>query len=104
MQVQLQTEGGFASIPGLSKPITIRSETLSTQEIDKLKQLLDTVHFFDLPSVIGKPRPGAADFRRYIITVDDGNRHHEVQMTDPIEDSNLHALLTYLKTWKRASK
>ena|SRR5579859_7679041 len=104
MQVQLQTEGGFAYIPGLSKPITIGSETLSTQEIDKLKQLLDTVDFFRLPPVIGRPKLGAADYHRYIITVDDGSRHNQVEMTDPIEDPNLNALLNYLKTWKRAPR
>jgi hypothetical protein len=104
MQVQLQMEGGFAYLPGLNKPITIGSETLSTQEIDKLKQLLDAAHFFDQPSVIGAPRPGAADYRRYTITVNDGSRHHTVQMTDPIQDPNLQALLTYLKTWKRTPR
>jgi hypothetical protein len=104
MQVQLQTEGGLAFIPGLSKPITIDSEALSTQETDKLKQLLDAAHFFDLPPVIGTPRSGAADYRRYTITVDDGSRHHRVQMTDPINDPNLQALLTYLKTWRRTPR
>jgi hypothetical protein len=102
MQVHLQTEGGFAFIPGLSKPVTISSETLSTQQTEKLKQLLDTAHFFDLPPVIGSPGRGAADYRRYTITVDDGGKHHAVQMTDPVKDPNLQALLTYLKTWKRA--
>ena len=104
MQVQLQTEGGFAYIPGLSKPITIGSESLPVQEVNKLKQLLDTAHFFDLPPVIGTPRPGAADYRRYTITVDDGSRHHSVQMTDPIKDPNLQALLAYLKTWRRGPR
>jgi hypothetical protein len=101
MQVQLQMEGGFAFFPGLSKPITINSETLSTQQSEKLKQLLETAHFFDLPPVIGTPGPGAADYRRYTITVDDGSRHHTVQMTDPIKDPNLQALLNCLKTWQR---
>jgi len=101
MQVQLQMEGGFAYMPGLSRPITIGSETLSTQEIDKLRQLVDTAHFFDLPPVIGTPRRGAADYRRYIITVDDCHKRHTIQMTDPVEDPNLLALLTYLQTWRR---
>jgi hypothetical protein len=94
-------EGGLAFIPGLSKPITINSETLPNQETDKLKQLLNTAHFFELPPVIGTPGAGAADYRRYTITVDDGNRHHTVQMTDPVKDPHLQALLTYLKTWRR---
>jgi hypothetical protein len=101
MQVQLQIDGGFAFMPGLSKPTTIGSETLSSQEIDKLRQLLDAVHFFELPPVINTPKPGAADYRRYTITVDDGSKHHKVQMTDPIQDPNLQALLTFLKTKKR---
>jgi len=101
MQVQLKMEGGLAYIPGLSKPIMIGSETLSTQETAKLKQLLDTAHFFDLPSVIGTPAPGAADYRQYIITVDEDGKHHTVRMVEPIEDPNLQALLTYLKTWRQ---
>jgi hypothetical protein len=104
MQVQLQIEGGLAFIPGLSKPITIDSKTLSTQETEKLRQLLDAVHFFELPAVVGTPRPGAADHRQYTITVDDGSRHHTVRMTDPIKDSHLQALLTHLKTWRRTPR
>ena len=103
MQVQLQIDGGFAYIPGLSKPTTIGSETLSSQEIDKLRQLLDAVHFFELPSVINTPKRGAADYRRYTITVDDGSKHHKVQMTDPIKDPNLQALLNFLKIKRHTS-
>jgi hypothetical protein len=98
MRIQLKIEGGLAYFPGLSKPITIDSNALPPQEADKLKQLLDAAHFFDLPPVLNAPAPGAADYRTYTITVDDDNKHHTVQMTDPVEDPNLQALLTYLKT------
>ena len=63
-----------------------------------MKHLLDATHFFDLPSVLNAPAPGAADYRQYTITVDDDSKHHTVQMTDPIEEPNLQALLSYLKT------
>ena len=100
MRIQLKIDGGLAYFPGLSKPITIDSNALPAQEADKLKQLLEAVHFFELPPVLNAPAPGAADYQRYTITVDDDSKHHSVQMTDPIADKepNLQALLSYLKT------
>ncbi len=97
MRIQLKIDGGLAYFPGLSKPITIDGNTLPAQEADKLKQLLDATHFFDLPPVLNAPAPGAADYRQYTVTVDDDSKHHTVQMTDPIEEPNLQALLSYLK-------
>jgi len=102
MRVHLKIDGGVAYFPGLSRPITIDSEALPAQEADKLMQLLDAAHFFDLPPVINIPLPGAADYRRYTITVDDDSKHHTVQLTDPIEDPNLQALITYLRTHRHA--
>ncbi len=52
MRIQLKIEGGLAYFPGLSKPITIDGNALPPQEADKLKQLLDAAHFFDLPPVL----------------------------------------------------
>jgi hypothetical protein len=100
MRVQLKMEGGLAYFPGLSKPITIDTDALPAEEVDKLKQLLNAAHFFDLPSVINTAAPGAADYHQYTLTVDDDSKHHTVRLTDPIGDSNLQALLTYLKTWR----
>ena len=62
MRIQFKMEGGIASFPGLSKPITIDSDQLPQQESDELKRLVNTTHFFDLPAVIGSPAPGAADY------------------------------------------
>ncbi len=98
MRIELKVDGGLASFPGLSKPIIIDSDALPDQEANKLKQLLDEVHFFDLPPVINAPSPGAADYRQYTITVDDGSKHHVVQATDPIKDPNFQNLLNYLQS------
>ncbi len=100
MRVQLNIEGGLAYFPGLNKPITIDSNALPPQEANKLKQLLDGAHFFDLPPVMNTPAPGAADYRKYTITVDDDSKHHTVQLIEPVQDPNLQALLTHLKTYK----
>lgn len=100
MRIQVKVSGGFAYFPGLSKPITIDSDTLPDQQAKQLKQLLDDVHFFDLPPVINALPQGAADYRQYTISVDDGDKHHTVQVTDPIEDPKLESLLNYLQTYK----
>ena len=98
MRIQFKLEGGIAYFPGLSKPITIDSDQLPAQEADELKRLVNATRFFDLPAVIGSPAPGAADYRQYTITIEDHGKQHTVRLTDPIEDSNLQALLNYLKT------
>ena len=38
MRIQFKMEGGIASFPGLSKPITIDSDQLPQQESDELKR------------------------------------------------------------------
>ena len=98
MRIQFKMEGGIASFPGLSKPITIDSDQLPQQESDELKRLVNATHFFDLPTTMSSLSPGAADYRQYTITLEDDGKQHTVHLTDPIEDPNLQALLTYLKT------
>ncbi len=103
MRIQFKMEGGIAYFPGLSKPIMIDSDELPKQEADELKRLVNAAHFFDLPAVIGSPPRGAADYRQYTITIEDDRKQHTVRLTDPIEDPNLQALLTYLKTRRPTS-
>lgn len=100
MRVQLKVSGGFSYFPGLSQPVVIDSAALPREQADRLRSLLEQVHFFDLPPLINRPEPGAADYRQYTITVDDSDRHHTVQATDPIEKPGLQALLDFLREQK----
>ncbi len=102
MRLQFKMEGGIAYFPGLSKPITIDSDQLPKQESDELKRLVNATRFFALPAVMGSPSPGAADYRRYTITIEDEGKQHTVHLTDLIEDPNLHALLAYLRARRSA--
>src|SRR6266851_434722 len=102
MRIQLKMEGGIAYFPGLNKPIAIDSDQLLEQESDELKRLVNATRFFDLPTVMGSPSPGAADYRQYTITIQDEGKQHTVHLTDLIEDPNLQALLTYLKARRSA--
>jgi hypothetical protein len=65
LRIQFSTEGGIAYFPGLSQPVTIDSEALSQQQGAELKRLVEAAHFFDLPANVGRPAPGAADYRQY---------------------------------------
>jgi len=88
----------MAFFPGLNTPSTIDSDQLPGQEADELKRLVNAAHFFALPAVVGSPASGAADYRQYTITIEDAGKQHTVRVTDPIEDTNLQALVTNLKT------
>lgn len=93
--MQVQTEGGFAAIPGLTRPIVLDSDTLPPQEAQEMRQLVTAAHFFDLSAQQPLPQRGAADYRRYTITIDDADKHHSVQFTEPVTDAHLRDLLAF---------
>ena len=97
MRVQLKMEGGIAHFPGLSRPRVIESDRLSEEQAAELKRLVDAAQFFKAPAVVGKVRKGAADYRQYTVTIAEGRRSHTVRLTDPIEDTNLLALVDFIR-------
>lgn len=97
MRVEVRTEGGFAYFPALNKPRVLESESLPAPSAQQLRDLVDAANVFERPPVESPPR-GAADYRRYTITVDDGTKRQSIQVSDPVSDPNLQALLSYVKT------
>jgi hypothetical protein len=102
MRIEFQTEGGVAYFPGLSRPVVIDSDALGEEEASELKRVVEAARFFERPTVAGAPRHGAADYRQYRITVEEGGRQHTVQLVDPVEDPTLQQLLRFLQTKARA--
>lgn len=96
MRIQLRIEGGFFPLPGWSTPRVLDSATLSTQDASEMQQLVQEANFFELPSVLNQPAPGSADYRTYYITIEDGGRCHAVQTNDPVPDSHVWALITFV--------
>lgn len=92
MRIQFQVEGGIAHFPGLSQPVTIDTARLPEAEAAELLELVDAAQFFDLPTTAGRRR-GAADYRQYTITVEQGGRRHTVRLSDPIEGRDLQELV-----------
>ncbi|HYD60928.1 MAG TPA: protealysin inhibitor emfourin [Noviherbaspirillum sp.] len=83
---------GGAFFPGLAKPVVIDMAALDSGEAARLQKLAEDVRFFDQPAVVGTPRPGAADYRYDVLTVDDGTKRHTVRALVPIEDPALRDL------------
>lgn len=104
MRIQFTREGGFAAFPGLSKPITIDTATLPRQVAAPLEQLVESTQFFTRPAEINQPPAGAADYRQYTITVEDGGRRHTVRLTEPVTDPQLEALLDAVQAAARSPR
>ncbi|GCE19237.1 protealysin inhibitor emfourin [Dictyobacter kobayashii] len=97
MQIQVQTEGGLAYLPGLAAPKTLDSASLSPQDANKMQQLVQAANFFELPAVQDRPARGA-DYRTYHITVqEDHGKSHSIQVSDPVTNTQLQALLSFVQ-------
>ena len=101
MRIELKTEGGIAHFPGLSRPVVIDSAALSAEDDAELKRLIESARFFERPPIVGTPSPGAADYRQYTVTVEDGGRQHTVRLVDPVDDAALQQLLHFLRAKAR---
>jgi hypothetical protein len=96
VRVQLVVEGGFAVLPGLRKPVDIDLSAVPAAQAEEVQQLLEQANFFDLPDRIDPPA-GAADYREYVVTADDGTRCHTVRCPDFAAPPELLALVACLQ-------
>jgi hypothetical protein len=102
MRIEFQTEGGIAHFPGMSRPVVIEGDALTEEDAPELQRLLEAARFFERPTAAGAPRSGAADYRQYTITVEEGGRQHTIRLADPVEDPSLQQLLRFLQAKARA--
>lgn len=103
MKITLETSGGFAYIPKLNDPIIVDTEQIEPNVASQLELLIRESRFFEQSAGAITVAKGAADYRTYTITVQDGSRIHSVQMTDPISDPYLERLASLLQTIARPS-
>ena len=101
MRIQLETDGGLALIPGLSRPLTVDTKNLEPADAAELSRLLEDAGFFARPASGGEAPPGAADGRRYTLSITDGARRHSVSFSDPVTDSHLAALRDFVRAHAR---
>jgi hypothetical protein len=104
MRIELSEEGGVAYFPGLAKPVSIDVNLLDAGEAEQLTRLIERAGFFDLPATLGTPAKGAADYRQYTLTIDDGSRQHTVRIQEPIEDPAVDELVQAVRKQVKAAR
>lgn len=105
MRIRFQSDGGLGYFPGLNEPVMIDTTRLAPEEAARIEGLVGGADFFGRPEAAGVPAPGAADLRRYTITVDDDSgRSRTLELTDPVEDTSLHALIDSLQRAGKAGR
>lgn len=97
MRVTLTTEGGLAYFPALAKPVTIDSAALPPEQAEELRRLVTAADFFNQPTIGAPPPPGAADYRVYTLTIEDGARAHTVHLTDMTPNPTLRSVLVFVQ-------
>lgn len=101
MKITYQMNGGFAHIPALSGPVIIDTAHIEPQVATQLESLVRESRFFDQPARADTVPKGAADYRTYTITVEDGSRLNTIRLTEPITDANLELLVSHLRNLAR---
>lgn len=102
MHIELKTEGGIASFPGLRAPVEIDTGELGEEEAAELVRCVEEARFFERPEGPEEPPAGAADVRLHTVTVEEGSRRHTVRAYEPVGDPALRALLDVLGARARA--
>ena len=98
MKVTLVISGGLASFPVFESPSFIDTSQVDSLSAARIESWVRDAHFFELPALQTAAVRGAADYRSYTMTVNDGTRAHTVQFTDPISDTNLVGLVSSLRS------
>lgn len=92
MRIYFERTGGFT---GLALATTVESDTLSQQDEQRLRQLIDEAGFFDLPAVL-HDTAAAVDQFGYKVTVEIAGRSHTVEATEGAIPPPLRPLLEWL--------
>jgi hypothetical protein len=79
----------------------VDTHKLAAGEAKKVQDLVEAAGFFTLPEKFPKPRAGA-DYFTYSLTVEDGDKSHSVEVSEPSAPESLRPLIRYLATLKKS--
>ncbi len=96
MRLRLSADGGFAALPGLRRPVTVDLDNLPEAETRDVRKLIESCDFFSLPERFAAPA-GAADYREYTITVEQGGKQHTVRVPEVGGPPELLKLIDWLE-------
>ena len=94
MKINFERSGGFA---GISAAVTVDYNSLSFDERNRLKSMVDDANFFKLSQDSPLPERGA-DYFKYKITIEDeeNKASHTIKTNDITMPSELRPLVKYL--------
>jgi hypothetical protein len=99
MRIQFERTGGFA---GMRFTATIDTDSLSSEEAQKLREMIEEANYFNLPSVIRSQSTGADSFQ-YKVTIEHEGRQHTVEAGEGGVSSELRALFRRLTVLARSA-
>src|ERR1043165_9460283 len=92
MRASLERTGGFA---GVSMSSMVDTDKLPPEDAQRLKQLVESANFFQLPETIA-PQKSQPDRFQYRLTVEDDNRSHTVTIAESDLPPNVRPLAAFL--------
>jgi hypothetical protein len=95
MRIEVVTEGGFAALPGLQKPLVLDCAGLPP---DVAAQCCTLVHELAAAPHASATPAALRDGRRYTISVDHGGRKLSLSASDTAMPSAFRALLELART------
>lgn len=98
MRVELVTDGGFAAIPGLAKPVLLDAASLPPSQGVELKRLVAAALAEKAQRGQVKAAAPVPDGRSYRLTIveDDGARH-QIEAGDPMLPPAFEALMEFAR-------
>jgi hypothetical protein len=91
MHISFERSGG---VTGMPVTVALDTESLSSEEVSQLYQLIESSSFFELPAAI--PAPVQPDRFQYKVIVREGDRQHTVTIAEPAVPKTLKSLLDWL--------
>lgn len=94
LKIYLERSGGFI---GVHKTFIVNFDSLSFDEQNILRNMINKAKFFDLPSEAPLPKRGA-DYFKYRLTIEENEKSHTIKTNDVIMPSDLRPLVNYIIT------
>lgn len=94
MYISFERSGGIAGMPVTMAIDTDDTDSLSSDKISQLRQLVENSGFFELPAATTEPTQ--PDRFQYKVIVRDGDRHHTIKIGEAAVPNTLKPLLDWL--------
>lgn len=96
MRIELVTEGGFAAIPGLARPVVVDTSAADPALRDELTALVNAALAEQRTTLADTPS-NFRDARRYRMTIERDSEREVLVASDPALPPAFNKLLQYVK-------